>query len=50
MERLEPTREEVVFQSLSGPLTVRRSGFRYVMDLPARPSDPATARRSRGTR
>ena len=43
MERLEPTREEVVFQSLSGPLTVRRSGPRYVMDFPARPSDPATA-------
>src|SRR3954451_9103046 len=36
MERLEPTRVEVVFQSLSGPLTVRRSGARYVMDFPAR--------------
>ena len=36
MERLEPNREEVVFQSLSGPLTVRRSGSRYVTDFPAR--------------
>lgn len=43
MERLEPTREEVVFQSLSGPLAVRRSGSRYVMDFPARPSDRVTA-------
>ena len=40
LERLEPNREEVVFQSLSGPLTVRRSGSRYVMDFPARRSDP----------
>ncbi len=43
MERLEPNREEVVFQSLSGPLTVRRSGSRYVMDFPARRSDPVAA-------
>jgi len=42
MERLEPTRVEVVFQSLSGPLTVRRSGARYVMDFPARPSQPVS--------
>ena len=43
MERLEPNREEVVFQSLSGPLTVRRSGSRYVRDFPARRSDPVAA-------
>jgi PhzF family phenazine biosynthesis protein len=42
MERLEPNREEV-FQSLSGPLTVRRSGSRYVMEFPARRSDPVPA-------
>jgi len=39
MERLEPGRSEVIFHSASGPLTVRRSGDRYVMDFPARPSD-----------
>jgi len=39
MERLEPGRTEVVFRSPSGPLTVRKKGRRYVMDLPARPSD-----------
>jgi PhzF family phenazine biosynthesis protein len=36
MERLEPQRLSVVFQSASGPLTVTRSGSRYVMDFPAR--------------
>lgn len=39
MERLEPTRSDVVFQSLSGPLPVRRNGSGYVMDFPARPSE-----------
>jgi PhzF family phenazine biosynthesis protein len=39
MERLEPGRDQVVFQSKSGPLTVRRDGSRYVMNLPARPSE-----------
>jgi PhzF family phenazine biosynthesis protein len=39
MERLEPGRERVVFQTKSGPLTVRRAGSGYVMDLPARPSE-----------
>lgn len=42
MERLEPRRLEVVFQSASGPLTVRRTSSGYVMDFPARPSE-ATA-------
>ena len=41
MERLEPARQEVVFQSASGPLTVRRSEFGYVMDFPARRCDAA---------
>ena len=36
MERLEPGRGQVVFQSASGPLTVRRTGSGYVMDFPAR--------------
>lgn len=40
MERIEPEREQVVFQTASGPLTVRRSNGNYVMNFPARPSDP----------
>lgn len=36
MERLEPGKTEVVFDSASGPLTVRRAGAAYVMDFPAR--------------
>jgi PhzF family phenazine biosynthesis protein len=39
LERLEPGRAEVVFHSLSGPLTVRRAEAGYVMDFPARPSE-----------
>jgi PhzF family phenazine biosynthesis protein len=38
MQRLEPGRGQVVFQSASGPLTVSRTGTGYVMDFPARPS------------
>jgi PhzF family phenazine biosynthesis protein len=40
MERLEPGRNQVVFHSASGPLTVRRTATGYVMDFPARPSQP----------
>jgi PhzF family phenazine biosynthesis protein len=40
MERLEPGRTRVVFHSASGPLTVDRTGPRYVMDFPARPHGP----------
>ena len=40
MERLEPARTEVVFETLSGPLPVRRSANSYVLNFPARPSDP----------
>ncbi len=40
MERLEPTRIEVVFHSASGPLTVKKNGAGYVMDFPTRPSSP----------
>ncbi|HVZ16425.1 MAG TPA: PhzF family phenazine biosynthesis isomerase, partial [Terriglobales bacterium] len=39
MERLEPGRNSVVFASLSGPLTVSRSGSTYAMNFPARPSE-----------
>jgi PhzF family phenazine biosynthesis protein len=41
MERLEPGREQVIFGSASGPLVVTRSGGGYVLDFPARYSQPA---------
>ncbi len=41
MERLEPGRRRVVFQSASGPLTVTRTDAGYAMDFPARASEPA---------
>ncbi|MFY9822317.1 MAG: PhzF family phenazine biosynthesis protein [Thermoanaerobaculia bacterium] len=40
MERLEPGRSTVVFHTLSGPLTVKRTATGYVMDFPSRPSQP----------
>jgi PhzF family phenazine biosynthesis protein len=40
MERLEPTRQRVVFHSASGPLTVTRADAGYVMDFPSRLSQP----------
>lgn len=43
MERLEPGRTSVVFQSKSGPLTVTRAGTGYVLDFPARPSERTSA-------
>lgn len=43
MERLEPGRQEVVFHSASGPLAVRRSESRYVLDFPARASTQVPA-------
>src|ERR1044072_6280910 len=43
MERLEPGRTSVVFQSKSGPLTVTRAGDRYVLDFPARPAEKTPA-------
>ena len=39
MERLEPGGTEVVFHTLSGALTVKRTKGGYVMDFPARPSE-----------
>ena len=38
MERLEPGRQHVVFQTASGPLTVSQAGVGYVMNFPCRPS------------
>lgn len=38
MERLEPERKRVIFNSRSGPLTVTKTESGYVMDFPARPS------------
>jgi PhzF family phenazine biosynthesis protein len=43
LERLEPGRKRVVFHSKSGPLTVDRTATGYVMDFPARPSEPVPA-------
>jgi PhzF family phenazine biosynthesis protein len=43
MERLEPGRSRVVFRSASGPLTVNRAEAGYVMDFPARASEPTPA-------
>jgi PhzF family phenazine biosynthesis protein len=43
MERLEPGRTRVVFHTASGPLIVNRADARYVMDFPARPSQPVAA-------
>jgi PhzF family phenazine biosynthesis protein len=40
MQRLEPGRNVVVFHSASGPLIVNRTETGYVMDFPARPSQP----------
>jgi PhzF family phenazine biosynthesis protein len=43
MERLEPARTQVVFQSASGPLTVSRTRHGYLMNFPARLSEPVAA-------
>lgn len=43
MERLEPTRNEVVFHTRSGPLTVKRAEAGYVMDFPSKPPERIAA-------
>jgi PhzF family phenazine biosynthesis protein len=43
MERLEPGRKRVFFHTASGLLTVSRTGTGYVMDFPARSSQPIPA-------
>src|SRR5438105_11585913 len=40
MERLSPQRSRVVFHSASGPLIVTRAATGYVMNFPARLSEP----------
>lgn len=40
MERLAPERRRVVFHSASGPLTVERTQAGYIMNFPARESEP----------
>jgi predicted PhzF superfamily epimerase YddE/YHI9 len=42
LERLEPSRDAVVFHSASGPLTARRAAAGYVLDFPLRPSAPVS--------
>jgi PhzF family phenazine biosynthesis protein len=39
---LEPSRDSVVFHTLSGALTVTRDGDRLMMDFPARKNEPAS--------
>ena len=43
LDQLEPGRDQVVFESASGPLTVRRTEAAYLMDLPARTATPTSA-------
>lgn len=43
MDRLEPGRRQVVFHTASGALTVSRANGNFVMNFPARPSDPVAA-------
>jgi PhzF family phenazine biosynthesis protein len=40
MEKLKPGRTSVVFHTASGPLTVTKKLGGFVMDFPARPSEP----------
>lgn len=40
MERLESQRRAVIFHSASGPLPVTRAQTGYILDFPARPSEP----------
>ncbi|MEQ9641267.1 MAG: PhzF family phenazine biosynthesis protein [Alphaproteobacteria bacterium] len=40
LNKLEPGREQVAFETLSGTLTVRREGERLAMDFPAIPTEP----------
>ena len=40
LNELEPSRDAVVFDTLSGELRVRRDGGLLSMDFPARPPEP----------
>jgi PhzF family phenazine biosynthesis protein len=46
MERLSPQRRRVVFHSASGPLSVERTAAGYVMNFPARLSEPIATPRT----
>src|SRR6185369_15180258 len=43
MERLDEKRKTVVFHTRSGPLTVNRTNTGYVMNFPARLSEPISS-------
>src|SRR6185369_16421341 len=43
MERLDQQRNTLVFHTLSGALTVSRTKTGYVMNFPARPSEPISS-------
>ncbi len=43
LNHLDRNRDNVVFHTLSGALSVARDGERLVMDFPTRPSEPASA-------
>ena len=43
LERLEPARNEVVFHTRSGTLTVERADTGYVMDFPSKPPERIAA-------
>lgn len=43
MERIEPERNQVVFLTASGALAVSRSSGGYLMEFPARPSQPVAS-------
>jgi PhzF family phenazine biosynthesis protein len=43
MERLQPALDQVVFESKSGPLPVKKENGRYTLDFPARPTAPVAA-------
>ncbi|WP_119302202.1 PhzF family phenazine biosynthesis protein [Dongia deserti] len=43
LNHLEPERDNVVFHTLSGALTVARDGERLLMDFPTRTNEPAPA-------
>jgi PhzF family phenazine biosynthesis protein len=42
LSRLVPERDSVSFQTMSGPLGVRRAGDLFTLDLPAQPPSPCT--------
>ena len=39
-QRIDPSRDRIVFHTLSGPLSVSRDDAAYILDFPSRPSVP----------